>query len=172
MADDEALRAAGMRVTAPRLAVLDIVRASPHLTADDVVRRVTDRLGALSVQGAYDVLAALTGAGLLRRIEPAGSPARFETRVADNHHHVVCRQCGSTADIDCAVGRAPCLDPADAAGFLIDEAEVTWWGTCPACQLDRTPTPTDPPGAPAPVPTTDKPTERNASDAASPKENS
>lgn len=136
MADAELLRGAGLRVTDPRLTVLQIVRSRPHLTADDVLSEARARSAGLSVQGTYDVLDALVRADLLRRIEPAGSPARFETRVADNHHHVVCRVCGATADVDCAVGRMPCLTPSDAGGFVVDEAEVTWWGLCPACQND------------------------------------
>ncbi|NHC13758.1 Fur family transcriptional regulator [Motilibacter deserti] len=128
------LRSAGLRPTAPRVAVLAVLEAErQHLTADEVVRAARKRLGALSVQGAYDVLTALTSAGLLRRIEPAGSAARYEARVADNHHHIVCRSCGAMQDVDCAVGEAPCLVPSSAAGFVLDEAEVTWWGLCPDC---------------------------------------
>jgi Fur family ferric uptake transcriptional regulator len=130
------LRAAGLRVTRPRLTVLEVCAEHPHAPADLVVREVRERLGSISVQGAYDVLAALTVAGLLRRVEPAGSPARYEVRVADNHHHVVCRSCGAMADVDCAIGAAPCLDPVSAVGFAIDEAEVTWWGLCADCQRD------------------------------------
>lgn len=128
------LRAAGLRVTRPRLTVLEVCAEHPHAPADLVVREVRERLGSISVQGAYDVLAALTVSGLLRRVEPAGSPARYEARVADNHHHVVCRSCGAMADVDCATGAAPCLDPVASAGFVIDEAEVTWWGVCAECQ--------------------------------------
>jgi len=128
------LRQAGLRVTRPRLTVLEVCEEHPHAPADLVVRVVRERLGALSVQGAYDVLTALTAAGLLRRVEPAGSPARYEVRVADNHHHVVCRSCGAMADVDCAVGSAPCLEPVTASGFVIDEAEVTWWGLCARCR--------------------------------------
>jgi Fur family ferric uptake transcriptional regulator len=132
----EPLRAAGLRVTAPRLAVLE---ALDELEGDhpDVVRileAVRARLGAASIQSVYNSLEALGRAGLVRRIEPAGSPARFETRVGDNHHHVVCRACGATADIDCVVGAAPCITPEAVAGFSIDEAEVTFWGLCPSCR--------------------------------------
>ena len=129
-----ALRQAGLRVTAPRVAVLSELRVGQHLTADQVAVGVRGRVGPISTQAVYDVLAALTRAGLLRRIEPAGSATRYETRVGDNHHHVVCRGCGAIADVDCAVGEPPCLDPPDAGGFLVDEAEITFWGICPACQ--------------------------------------
>ena len=129
-----ALRQAGLRVTAPRVAVLSELRVGQHLTADQVAAGVRGRVGPISTQAVYDVLAALTRAGLLRRIEPAGGPPRFEGRVGDNHHHVVCRGCGAIADVDCAVGEPPCLDPPDAGGFLVDEAEITFWGMCPACQ--------------------------------------
>jgi len=136
----ERIRAAGLRVTVQRVAVLQALYAIPHADVDAVLTEV--RAGTdISTQAVYDVLAAFTRAGLVRRIEPAGSPARFETRVDDNHHHVVCRRCGRTADIDCAVGAAPCLDPGSAHGFLVDEAEVTYWGVCPACR--RAPTQTD-----------------------------
>jgi Fur family ferric uptake transcriptional regulator len=128
------LRAAGMRVTAPRVAVLSEVRAGQHVTADQVAAGVRARVGPISTQAVYDVLAALTRAALLRRIEPAGSPTRYETRVADNHHHVVCRGCSAIADVDCVVGESPCLSPPDAAGFVVDEAEITFWGLCPTCQ--------------------------------------
>jgi Fur family ferric uptake transcriptional regulator len=128
------MRNAGLRVTAPRLAVLSEVMEGKHVNADHVARGARDRLGTISTQAVYDALAALTQAGLVRRIEPAGSPARYETRVADNHHHVVCRSCGAITDVDCAIGEPPCLSPADASGFIIDEAEVTFWGLCPTCQ--------------------------------------
>ena len=128
------LRAAGLRATAPRVAVLAEVAAGPHRTVDQIGSGARQRLGAISTQAVYDALGALTGVGLVRRIEPAGSPARYETRVDDNHHHVVCRSCGTIADIDCAVGDPPCLAPPDVAGFVIDEAEVTFWGLCPDCQ--------------------------------------
>jgi Fe2+ or Zn2+ uptake regulation protein len=135
-ADVAALKSADLRVTAPRLAVMAVVREGDHMTVDEIADAAAKSIGSISKQGVYDVVAALSRAGLLRRIEPAGSPARFESRVGDNHHHVVCRSCGAVADIDCAVGAAPCLDPqaAAAAGFLIDEADVTFWGLCPDCQ--------------------------------------
>jgi Fur family ferric uptake transcriptional regulator len=128
------LRAAGMRVTSTRVAVLDVLGGHPHATADTVARLVAEHLGSVSKQAVYDVLAACTQAGLVRRIEPAGSPALFETRTGDNHHHVVCRVCGRTEDVDCAVGERPCLSPGDNAGFAVDEAEVVFWGLCPNCQ--------------------------------------
>jgi Fur family ferric uptake transcriptional regulator len=128
------LRSASLRVTRPRLAVLDAVRGTPHADADTIAREVRARLGSVSTQAVYNVLAALTEANLLRRIEPAGSPARYETRVGDNHHHVVCRVCGAMADVDCAVDETPCLEADDPHGFVIDEAEVTYWGLCPRCQ--------------------------------------
>ena len=129
------LRDAGLRVTAPRVAVLGVLAESDdHPAVDDIVVRTRERLGRVSVQTVYDVLEVLAAKGLVRRIEPAGSPARFEARVGDNHHHVVCRTCGATADVDCVSGAAPCLDASDPAGFLIDEAEVIFWGRCPACR--------------------------------------
>ncbi|HEY4828138.1 MAG TPA: Fur family transcriptional regulator [Solirubrobacteraceae bacterium] len=129
------LRSRGLRVTAPRLAVFRAVAESGgHPDVDAIATRARGLIGTLSTQAVYDALYALSAAGLLRRIEPAGSPARFETRVGDNHHHVVCRACGTTQDVDCVVGREPCLTPSDAGGFLVDEAEVTFWGICPACQ--------------------------------------
>jgi Fur family ferric uptake transcriptional regulator len=129
----EKLRAAGLRVTAPRLATLDWLTAHPHATAEQVADGVRRRLGSVSTQAIYDVLHACTQTGLLRRIEPAGHPARYETRTKDNHHHLVCRRCGRTEDVDCVVGVAPCLDPSESAGFLVDEAEVVFWGHCPDC---------------------------------------
>lgn len=131
---EELLRSRGLRVTRPRLAVLETLAGGGHLEVDEITRRVRARLDSVSVQAVYDVLAALSRAGLARRIEPAGGAARFEARVGDNHHHVVCRDCGAVADIDCTVGSAPCLDPDTAHGFEVDEAEVTFWGLCPACQ--------------------------------------
>lgn len=128
------LRAAGLRVTGPRLAVLRALRRRPHADAETVRAMVAEDLGTVSSQAVYNVLAALVDAGVARRIEPAGSVALYELRVGDNHHHVVCRGCGVTADVDCAVGRRPCLTPSDAHGFVLDEAEVTFWGLCPACQ--------------------------------------
>jgi Fur family ferric uptake transcriptional regulator len=131
------LRDAGLRVTAPRLAVLDVLAAHPHATADAVARLTRAKIGKVSTQAVYDVLAACADAGLVRRIEPAGSPARFETRTGDNHHHLVCRSCGRTTDVDCPVGARPCLTPSDDAGYLLDEAEVVFWGLCPSCQRDH-----------------------------------
>jgi Fe2+ or Zn2+ uptake regulation protein len=125
------LRAAGLRVTRPRLAVLDVLATHPHADADTVVTAARDEHPSLSPQAAYGVLKALVDGGLARRIEPAGAPALFELRVGDNHHHLVCRGCGVVADVDCAVGAAPCLTPSDAAGFVVDEAEVVFWGLCP-----------------------------------------
>ncbi len=127
------LRGHGLHVTPQRLAVLRVLAASPHSTADDIHRRVRAELGAVSRQAVYDVLAVLTDRRLVRRIEPAGSPARYEDRVGDNHHHLVCRSCGRLVDVDCAAGTAPCLSPADAAGYEIDEAEVVYWGRCGDC---------------------------------------
>lgn len=127
------LRAAGLRVTAPRLAVLDWLAAHPHATADQVMAGVRQRLKSVSTQAIYDVLHACTRAKLVRRIEPAGHPARFETRIGDNHHHLVCRNCDRTEDVDCVVGFAPCLEPSSAVGFQVDEAEVVFWGLCPDC---------------------------------------
>jgi Fur family transcriptional regulator, stress-responsive regulator len=129
-----ALRAAGRRVTTPRLAVYAAVASHGHLDADGVGRAVRGELGSVSTQTVYDALGVLCELELLRRIEPAHSPALYETRVADNHHHVICRGCGAVADVDCAVGDAPCLEPSSARGFVVDEAEVTYWGLCPACQ--------------------------------------
>jgi len=129
------LRTRGLRVTAPRLAVYRAVAETPgHPGVDVIATRARALIGTLSTQAVYDALNALSAAGLLRRIEPAGSPARFETRVGDNHHHVVCRVCGAAQDVDCVVGKEPCLTPSDAGGFLVDEAEVTFWGVCPECQ--------------------------------------
>jgi Fur family ferric uptake transcriptional regulator len=127
------LRRHGLRVTPQRLAVLRAVSDAPHATADAVAQSVTNEIGSVSVQAVYDALAALTDNGLLRRIQPAGSPARYEARVGDNHHHIICRTCNRTADVDCAVGVAPCLTIADDLGYEIDEAEVIYWGRCPDC---------------------------------------
>jgi Fur family transcriptional regulator, stress-responsive regulator len=134
----EELRGAGLRVTAARVALLQTVRAGDHLGVEAIAAGVRDRVGLVSLQAVYDALNALTQAGLVRRIEPAGSPARYEGRLRDNHHHVVCRSCGYVADVDCAVGQAPCLTPSDDHGFSIDEAEVTYWGLCPRCSTTRT----------------------------------
>ncbi|MQY22176.1 Transcriptional regulator FurA [Nocardia sp. RB20] len=127
------LRGAALRVTAPRIAVLSAVHERPHSDTDSILSRVRETLGTVSHQAVYDVLRALTAAGLLRRIQPMGSVARYETRVGDNHHHVVCRSCGVIADVDCAVGEAPCLTASDTNGFVLDEAEVVYWGLCPEC---------------------------------------
>ena len=134
---ERTLRVAGLRVTRPRLAVLAAVYAHPHATTESIIGVVRADLGEVSHQAVYDVLHALTAAGLLRRIEPAGSVARYESRIGDNHHHVVCRECGAIADVDCAVGSAPCLSASDDHGFLIDEAEVVYWGRCPDCVAER-----------------------------------
>jgi len=133
----ELLRAHGLRVTKPRLAVLEILGQGGHLEVDEITRQARAQLDSVSTQAVYDILGALARAGLARRIEPAGSPARYEARTGDNHHHVVCRSCGEIADVDCAVGSAPCLDPNETHGFILDEAEVTYWGLCPSCQLLR-----------------------------------
>ncbi|GAA4931699.1 Fur family transcriptional regulator [Actinoplanes utahensis] len=133
----ETLREHGLRVTRPRLAVLDVLTGGGHLEVDEIAQRVRERLDSVSTQAVYDVLGALTRAGLARRIEPAGSPARFEARAGDNHHHIVCRGCGAIADVDCAVGRRPCLTPAETHGFELDEAEITFWGLCPPCRTRR-----------------------------------
>jgi Fur family ferric uptake transcriptional regulator len=127
------LRGVDLRVTRPRISVLHAVYGNPHADTDSIIGAVRDDLGDVSHQAVYDVLRALTTAGLLRRIQPAGSVARYESRVADNHHHIVCRSCGSIADIDCAVGHKPCLTASDDHGYSIDEAEVVFWGVCPAC---------------------------------------
>jgi Fe2+ or Zn2+ uptake regulation protein len=129
----EELRTAGLRVTAARVALLDTVRDGGHLGVETIAARVRARIGHVSLQAVYEALNALTGAGLVRRIEPAGSPARYEGRVGDNHHHVACRSCGTVADVDGAVGPAPCLTPSGDHGFVIDEAQVIYWGRCPAC---------------------------------------
>ncbi|WP_336207206.1 Fur family transcriptional regulator [Nonomuraea sp. LPB2021202275-12-8] len=133
----EALRGAGLRVTAARVALLETVRDGDHLDVEAIASGVRDRVGHISLQAVYEALHALTAAGLVRRIEPAGSAARFEGRVGDNHHHIVCRSCGAVADVDCAAGEAPCLTADDDHGFSIDEAEVIYWGLCPACSTTR-----------------------------------
>ena len=136
---EDRLRGAALRATAPRVAVLRALEAAhDHPRIDQLVERVHESGVPISVQAAYDVCDALHRSGLARRIELAGSPARFEARVGDNHHHVVCRSCGLTMDVDCAVGEAPCLDPAELHGFRISEAEVTYWGECPDCQARMT----------------------------------
>ena len=138
IADAESLlREHGLQVTAQRLAVLKAVSARPHATADELIDDVRDSIGAVSRQAVYDTLGILAEKGLVRRIQPAGSPARYEDRVADNHHHLVCRSCGRMVDVDCAVGDAPCLTVADDSGYEIDEAEVIYWGYCPKCRKER-----------------------------------
>ena len=127
------LRDAALRVTRPRVAVLSAVHDHPHADTEAIISAVRADLGAVSHQAVYDGLRALTAAGLVRRLEPAGSVARYEARVGDNHHHVVCRSCGAIADVDCAVGHTPCLTASDDHGFMVDEAEVVYWGTCPGC---------------------------------------
>ena len=129
------LRSRGLQVTTQRVAILDSVAAHPHCTAEAVESDVNARRGSISHQAVYDGLHALVEHGLLRRIQPSGSPARFETRTDDNHHHLVCRACGRMVDADCAVGHAPCLKPSDAAGYQVDEAEVVFWGQCPDCRV-------------------------------------
>jgi Fe2+ or Zn2+ uptake regulation protein len=130
------LRQRGIQVTAQRLAVLRAVAGRPHIAADTVAEVVRTEIGAISLQSVYDALGLLVSEGLIRRIQPSGSPARFEDRVGDNHHHLVCRTCGRVVDVDCAVGAAPCLTPIDGRGYEIDEAEVAYWGRCPEC-LER-----------------------------------
>ncbi len=133
-ADAESLlRDAALRVTRPRLAVLTAVHERPHADTDAIISGVRTELAAVSHQAVYDVLRALTDAGLVRRIQPAGSVARYEARVGDNHHHAVCRSCGAIADVDCSAGQTPCLTASDDSGYAIDEAEVVYWGHCPTC---------------------------------------
>ncbi|MEU8385957.1 Fur family transcriptional regulator [Streptosporangium sp. NPDC048865] len=129
----EELRGAGLRVTAARVALLETVRSGDHLDVEALTSGVRDRIGQISLQAVYEGLHALTGAGLVRRIEPPGSPALFEGRVGDNHHHIVCRSCGVVADVDCAIGEAPCLTASNDHGFAIDEAEIIYWGVCLSC---------------------------------------
>jgi Fe2+ or Zn2+ uptake regulation protein len=131
----ELLRERGIQVTAQRLAVMRAVAARPHATADAVAEAVRGEIGAISLQSVYDALGLLVAEGLLRRIQPSGSPARFEDRVGDNHHHLICRVCGRVVDIDCAIGSAPCLEALDSKGYDIDEAEVAYWGRCPQCRI-------------------------------------
>jgi Fur family transcriptional regulator, stress-responsive regulator len=128
------LRRAGLRVTAPRVVVLARLREAPHSSADELLAWAETRAAAISRQGMYDVLASLEKAGLVRRIEPAGHASRYETRVADNHHHVICRSCGTIADVDCAVGAMPCVQPSSPSGFTVEEAEINFWGLCPSCR--------------------------------------
>jgi Fe2+ or Zn2+ uptake regulation protein len=133
------LRGASLRVTRPRVAVLGAVHEHPHADTHSIIGHVREDLGGVSPQAVYDVLQALTDAGLVRRIQPRGSVARYESRVGDNHHHVICRSCGAIADVDCAVGVAPCLDVVEDQGFVIDEAEVIYWGLCPGCSTTHIP---------------------------------
>ncbi len=133
------MRAASLRVTRPRLAVLSALRSHPHVDTHTVIELVRAELPATSQQTIYDVLEAFAGAGLVRRIQPAGTTARYELRVGDNHHHAVCRGCGAIADVECVVGHAPCLTASDDHGFVIDEAEVVYWGTCSDCAAERKP---------------------------------
>jgi len=135
---EQLLRGAALRVTRPRVAVLTAVYSHPHADTDAIIGAVRHDLGDVSTQAVYDVLRALTAAGLVRRIEPSGSVARYESRVGDNHHHVICRSCGVIADVDCAVDETPCLIASDDHGFVIDEAEVIYWGVCPACSAVST----------------------------------
>jgi Fur family ferric uptake transcriptional regulator len=140
------LRQRGIQVTAQRLAVLRAVAGQPHITADGVAEAVRTEIGAISLQSVYDALNVLVAEGLIRRIQPSGSAARFEDRVGDNHHHLICRVCGRVVDVDCATGSAPCLTAADDGGYEIDEAEVAYWGRCPDCVAQsRAPSPPDPP---------------------------
>jgi Fur family ferric uptake transcriptional regulator len=130
----ERLRANGLQLTAQRLAVLDALSARPHATAAELEAAVRAEIGAISLQAVYDTLATFAERGIVRRIQPAGSPARYEDQRGDNHHHLICRVCGAMVDVDCATGEAPCLGASDDHGFVIDEAEVIYWGRCPACQ--------------------------------------
>ncbi len=130
----DALRQHGLSVTAQRLALLGAVHSNPHATADELHREVTAELASVSRQSVYNSLAALSEVGMVRRIQPAGSSTRYEARVGDNHHHVICRSCGAAHDVDCAVGTRPCLEASDSGGYSIDEAEVIYWGLCPDCQ--------------------------------------
>jgi Fur family ferric uptake transcriptional regulator len=134
------LREHGLQVTSQRVAVLRAVAERPHSTTDDIDKAVRTEIGAVSRQAVYDALSILTDKGLIRRIQPAGSPARYENRVGDNHHHLICRTCGRMVDVDCAIGETPCLTAADGSGYEIDEAEVLYWGRCPECvsQLNKT----------------------------------
>lgn len=145
--DAQTLRQSGIQVTAQRLAVLRAVSSRPHLSADDVTEIAALDIGAISRQAVYDALGVLAAKGLIRKIQPIGSPARYETRVDDNHHHLICRECGRVADVDCAIGSAPCLTASDDNGYEIDEAEVAYWGRCPDCQADDLSSP--PSGTPA-----------------------
>ena len=145
---EQQLRLAGLRVTKPRLAVLDVLRGHPHSDTATILEAVRTDLPTVSHQAIYDVLGVLTDAGMVRRIQPAGSLARYEIRRGDNHHHIVCRTCGSVADVPCATGSAPCLDASDDHGFTIDEAEVIYWGQCPRCATTTEPPTENPPSQP------------------------
>jgi Fur family transcriptional regulator, stress-responsive regulator len=134
---DAQLRTAGLRVTRPRTSVLDVLAAHPHVDAETIVTAARATHPSISPQAVYGVLKALVGGGLARRIEPAGGPGLYELRVGDNHHHLVCRECGVVVDVDCVVGAAPCLAPVATAGFVVDEAEVVFWGLCAGCQAAR-----------------------------------
>ncbi len=136
---EQLLRGAGLRVTKPRIAVLETLAAHPHTDTAEVLADVRTRLDSVSHQAVYDCLATLSGAGLVRRIQPAGAIAHYELQSGDNHHHLVCRSCAAVVDVPCATGSAPCLDAADHHGYVIDEAEVIYWGTCPACAAARLP---------------------------------
>jgi Fe2+ or Zn2+ uptake regulation protein len=136
LSPSDSLRQHGIQVTAQRLAVLKAVSKQPHISADDVTQLVGTEIGAISRQAVYDALAVLTENGLIRRIQPVGSPSRYEDRVDDNHHHLICRACGRLVDVDCAVGAAPCLTASDDNGYEIDEADVAYWGICPQCQAE------------------------------------
>lgn len=131
----ESIRSSGLKVTAPRLAVFGALAEAPHSTAEQLFAAVSGDLPGTSLQAVYGVLAAFAAAGLVRKLEPAGSPARFERRVGDNHHHAICTRCNAVTDVDCAVGAAPCLDPGNASGFAVHTAEVTFWGLCAGCQV-------------------------------------
>jgi Fur family transcriptional regulator, stress-responsive regulator len=137
LGNDALLRRHGLHVTAQRLAVMRAVSDRPHSAADDIYTGVRERIGAISRQAVYDTLAVLTDRGIIRKIQPAGHPARYEDRVGDNHHHLICRICNRMVDVDCAVGDTPCLTAADDAGYEVDEAEVTYWGRCPECAAGR-----------------------------------
>ena len=137
-ATEQALRDHDLRVTRPRVAVLEAVGENPHSDTGSIINLVRNEIGDVSHQAVYDVLRVLTEAGLLRHIQPSGSVARYESRVGDNHHHVVCRSCGAVADVDCVTGAAPCMDGSADHGFEIDECDVTFWGTCPDCRSGRT----------------------------------
>lgn len=134
MTEADQLRAAGLRVTSARAAILAAVRTGNHMDTDMIARAVREKVGHVTIQAVYEALHALTAAGLVRRVQPAGSPARYELQAWDNHHHLVCRNCGAVADVECATGHAPCLEPASRAGYTIEEAEVTFWGRCARCQ--------------------------------------